>query len=242
MTDSSVKSGLMRVLGSIAFRHVPLHDLTLAHPHDGADPRDYAFLDAIRCSRNRQPPGYLALQPFGTDVVRDLCEVYPAPFSWPATQRNHPCDMSLFESYRRCTQSMRQEMSRFLPLPTSINVEGPTLLGPLPKYHMSPHISVDFVCFASPVSFRHVLRVFYLSGWSLSRGRCRVVNHNALFPCFVTPSTTSLSHLKESPTMDLYRCQSYTPLARYHLLAHENSQFRLSSTSSFGSLPPATSL
>ena len=120
-------------------------------------------------------------------------------------------------------------MSRFLPLPTSINAEGPTLLGPLPKYHTSSHISVDFVRFASPVSFRHVLRIFYLSGWSLGRGRCRVVNRNALFPCFVTPSTTSFSHFKESPTMDPYFCQPYTSLARYHLLAHENSQFRLSS-------------
>ena len=97
-------------------------------------------------------------------------------------------------------------MSRFLPLPTSINAEGPTLLGPLPKYHTSSHISVDFVRFASPVSFRHVLRIFYLSGWSLGR---RVVNHDALFPCFVTPSTTSFSHLKESPTVDLYNCQYY---------------------------------
>ena len=121
MTDSSVKNGLMRVLGSIAFRHVPLHDLTLAHPHDGADPRDYAFLNATRCSRNRQPPAYLALQPFGTDVVRDLCEVYPTPFSWLATQRNHPCDMSLFESYRRCTQSTRQERDVPIPSPPNLN-------------------------------------------------------------------------------------------------------------------------
>ena len=236
MTDSSVQSGLMRFFG---IDHFPtVHDRTPspAHPHDGADPCGHASPNATLCSS--QPPGYLVLQPFGTDVVRDLREVYPTPFSWLATQWSHPCDVTVRilpvqypvnETREGCPDSF----------PPNLNKRrGPnTVRAPSQVPHESAYICQ--LCSFYPHPSLIVFSVSQAGRLTVQDVALSITMHPSRVS---SPSTTSFSHFKESPTVGLCRRQSYSSLAAYHLQAHEISQFRLSFTSPFGSLPSETSL
>lgn len=167
LTDSSFESGLMRFLDRSLSDDCP-HSTT-------ADPRDYVLSpNATRCSSGRRIPGYLALQPFRTDAARNPSDVYRTPCSWLATQWSHLRDVSLLESYRRGTQSTRQEKNVPIPSPPNLNERrGPKIVRPHSRASRESVYIRQFCSFCPLPSVFATSLSYRLVTWSSKASRCQ---------------------------------------------------------------------